>query len=429
MKHVEIPKILLKRVEELEDFYRKNYEPVVPFVRQCFLNTMETTVFVNPGEEAFVITGDIPAMWLRDSAAQLHPYLKYAKEDEDLYEILASVLRRQISQVCSDSYANAFNEQADGKGWITDHTRHNPIVWERKYEVDSLCAPINFAYELYQATGRTDMFDRNFYQMVTIIVTQWELERNHQNSDYYFERKNAPQSDTLANHGKGNAVDYTGMTWSGFRPSDDCCVYGYLIPSNMLACVALKRVSSILKEAYHDGILANRCQELEKTIRNGISTYGIIENEKYGKIYAYETDGKGNDTLMDDANVPSLLSSSYIGFSNSTDEIYQNTRRYILSPDNPYYYEGQSAKGIGSPHTPEGYIWPISLIMQALTGDSREEIENCLEMLVNTHAGTNYIHESFHKDHPEKYTRPWFAWANSLFGELIDTLCEKNIFK
>ena len=424
---MKIPEILKQRASELEEYYRTHYEPLAPLVGQCFLNTIETTVKQLEDGGYFVITGDIPAMWLRDSASQMKHYVRYAAENPELQEILEGVIHKQAELVCIDPYANAFNESANGRGY-QDDTKLNPHVWERKYEVDSLCSPLYLAYDYWKTTGRTEAFDETFLNMIREILRVFALEQRHENSDYYFRRYRCRPSDTLSHEGKGAPVGYTGMTWSGFRPSDDSCIYGYLVPANMMAVQALGWAAKICRECYGDTAAAEECEKLREIIREGISRFAIVEHPKYGKIYAYETDGLGNYNLMDDANTPSLLSLPHLGFCDREDPVYRNTRKFILSKDNPYYYEGSEAKGIGSPHTPEGFVWHIALTMQALTSSDREEILSCLEMLAKTHAGTNYMHESFHPDEPEKYTRSWFAWANSLFAELADNLMREDFF-
>ncbi|HWE63196.1 MAG TPA: glycoside hydrolase family 125 protein, partial [Chloroflexota bacterium] len=226
-------------------------------------------------------------------------------------------------------------------------------------------------------------------------------------------------TDNLQRDGRGTPTAYTGMVWSGFRPSDDACTYGYLIPANMFAVIALGYLAEIARTVYADPDMAARAEQLRAQIDRGIQAHGIVEHPRYGPIYAYEVDGYGNYSLMDDANVPSLLSIPYLGYRPATDEVYLNTRRFVLSRDNPYYFEGRYARGIGSPHTPPGYIWPIALAMQGLTAVDRAEQDELVRMLVETTAGTNYMHESFDPDDPAQFTRPWFAWANSLFGEFI----------
>lgn len=424
---MEIPGILKERAAQLEAYYQKHCEALAPMVSQCFLNTMETTVKQLEDGSYFVITGDIPAMWLRDSAAQVRPYVQFAKEDGKLQEILEGIIAKQAEFVCTDPYANAFNESANGAGH-KDDTLLNDHVWERKYEVDSLCAPLYLGYYYWKATGISRIFTKGYRDMIAAIVATFEAEQDHGKSQYSFRRYHCPKTDTLPNNGKGNAVKVTGMTWSGFRPSDDCCDYGYLIPANMMAVKAMQFAEEICRECYREEELAARCRRLSREIREGIQAYGVVEHPKYGQIYAYETDGLGNYNLMDDANSPSLLAMPYLGYCSREDSIYQNTRRFILSGDNPYYFEGNLAKGIGSPHTEKGYVWHIGITMQALTSGCRKEIKECLAMLSRTHAGTNYMHESFDPSQPENYSRPWFAWANTLFAELLNKLMDEGFF-
>ena len=264
--------------------------------------------------------------------------------------------------------------------------------------------------------------------MIQAIVDTFTVEQDHAGSPYYFRRYDCVKTDTLPGKGLGRPVNVTGMTWSGFRPSDDCCSFGYLIPANMMAVCALRYAQEICRECYKEEDLAQRCGELAEEIQDGIQDYGMVDHPKYGTIYAYETDGFGNYKLMDDANSPSLLAMPYLGYCGKDDPLYQNTRRFLLSADNPYYFEGSIAKGMGSPHTPQGYVWHIGIVMQALTSDDREEILGCLDLLTKTHAGTNYMHESFDPSMPEEYTRSWFAWANTLFAELLDKLMEEKFF-
>ncbi len=418
----EIPEILIKRAEELERYYEEYYPSAAPLIKQCFLNTIQTTVQRQEDGSYFVITGDIPAMWLRDSAAQVRPYIKYAARDEALREIIKGIILTQMRQVTIDPYANAFNAAADGAGHREDETEQNDWIWERKYETDSLCAPIYLSYCYWKETACTDVFDDTYLTSLKKIISVWKTEQTHWISPYYFRRRNDTETDTLPQEGRGNRVKATGMTWSGFRPSDDRCVYGYLIPANMMASKALQYAEEICREVYADGEISGICKKLRMEILDGIKRYGIVEHPKFDSIYAYETDGYGNYVLMDDANSPSLLSMPYLGFCEKNEEVYLQTRRYILSSNNPYYYCGKYASGIGSPHTPENYVWHIGLIMQALTTNDREEIRECVNAVLRTHADTDFIHESFDVNNPNMYTRAWFAWANSLFSELMDNL-------
>ena len=417
-----IPKILLQKARELEDRAREKLPGLAPLAKQCFLNTIETTVTQLEDGSYFVITGDIPAMWLRDSAAQLKPYVPYAKEDEDLQAILRSVIQKYTFYVRLDPYTNAFNSRP--QNGYTEDDRSNfqsGWIWERKYEVDSLCAPLYLAHQYYQVTGDKSISTEEFRLMIQTIADTFTTEQRHDRSPYWFVREHAwAPSDTLPMNGRGRPVNFTGMTWSGFRPSDDSCKFGYLIPSNMMAAVALDYAGELLQAGFEDPALEKRCKSLAAEIRDGIETYGVCDHPKYGRIYAYETDGFGNYNLMDDANSPSLLSIPYIGYKPAEDPIYQNTRRFVLSQDNPYYFVGKAAKGIGSPHTPPRYIWHIGLVMQILTSLDPAEKRECLDMLARTHAGTNYMHEGFDADDPARFTRPWFAWANTLFAQMLE---------
>ena len=419
-----IPKILLQKAEELEQKAAKKYPALAPLAKQCFLNTIETTVTQLDDGSYFVITGDIPAMWLRDSAAQLKPYIKYADQDEDLKAILKSVIQKHAFYINLDPYTNAFNSRPLEKGYNEDDLSNfqSGWIWERKYEVDSLCASLYLAHEYFQVTGDKSIFTEEFRMMIQKIADTFFTEQRHDRSPYWFVRENAwAPSDTLPMSGRGRSVNFTGMTWSGFRPSDDSCKFGYLIPSNMMAVVALKKAIELLQAGYDDKVLESRCYSLAEAIQDGIEAYGIVDHPKYGKIYAYETDGFGNYNLMDDANSPSLLAIPYLGYKPADDPIYQNTRRFILSEDNPYYFVGKAAKGIGSPHTPPRYIWHIGLTMQILTSTDPAEKQECLDTIAHTHAGTNFMHEGFDVDDPTQFTRPWFAWANTLFAQMLES--------
>jgi uncharacterized protein len=381
-----------------------------------FSNTYSTTLKPQPDNSVFVITGDIPAMWLRDSAAQVRHYLLLAKADPEFLRLIAGVVKRQMDFILIDPYANAFNESANGHCHNHDKTDMGPWVWERKYELDSLCAPFKLAHDLWVTTAHTAHLDDRFERAARMIVDTIRLEQKHAHSTYRFERIDGPPSDTLQNEGLGNPVGFTGMSWSGFRPSDDACTYNYLIPSNMLAVVALRNLAAL---PIKNNVLKNDAMALAQDIETGIEKFGKVSHCTYGEIYAYEVDGLGNHNLMDDANVPSLLAMPYMGYCKAEDPTYQNTRRFVLSRDNPYFYSGFAAQGIGSPHTPPDYIWPISLCMQGLTTQDRNEKLALLETLLRTDAGTGLMHEGFHKDDPTRFTRPWFAWANSLFAEFV----------
>ncbi len=414
---------LIHAVEQGEGYFSDrglNREKLAAMFANCFMSTIETTVQYLEDDTVFVITGDIPAMWLRDSTAQVKHYIPFATELPELRKVIEGLIQKQIFCINKDSYANAFNKEANGQGHGDDLTESSPWVWERKYEIDSLCYPVELAYLYWRETGGTDIFDEAFKEAVHHIIDLWTVEqRHHEYSPYRFERLNCPPSDTLRNSGASMPVNYTGMTWSGFRPSDDACVFGYLIPANMFAVVALGYMEEILRAVYKDTEMADQAAKLKEEIDYGIQTYGKVNHPEFGEIYAYETDGFGNYHLMDDANVPSLLSIPYLGYAAADDPLYLNTRNFVLSTTNPYYFEGKYARGVGSPHTPDGYIWHIGLAMQGLTALDPEEIAEILVMLTTTDADTGYMHEGFNPDHPAEYTHTWFAWANSLFAALI----------
>ncbi len=397
---------------------------------KCYTNTLHTTVRELADGSTYVITGDIPAMWLRDSAAQMRPYLIPAVEDGALAELIAGLVRRQFFYINIDPYANAFNESPNGACWDQNDRNRNDWLWERKYEVDSLCYPIQLAWLLWKNTGCTSQFNENFRRGADRILQTFRREQDHEkNSSYRFVRENTVATDTLSRDGKGTPVKGNiGLIWSGFRPSDDACTYGYLLPSNMFATVALRYLEEIGDVVYGDSRLKKEARALREQIEKGIETHGIVAREGYGNIYAYETDGFGRYNLMDDANIPSLLSMPYLGYQGDR-EIMQNTRRFVLSEANPCYYQGVYARGIGSPHTPVNHVWPLSLIMQGMTSTDDREKKEILRMLFETDAGTGLMHESLCVNDPAIYTREWFSWANALFCEWILSICGYEIVK
>lgn len=425
---MEIVDSVKKRIEEYQSKLEK-YPKLKRMYKNCYEHTMKTTLKRCDDGTYFVLTGDIPAMWLRDSTAQVTHYLPLANDNE-VSEIIEGVIKRQFKYIKIDSYANAFNEYPNSSGGHPmDRPENDPMVHERKYEVDSLCYPIRLLYMYWKITGSEEIIKERLEEIAVIIVNQFRVEQHHfEKSPYRFFRPNpCVPWDTIHNDGMGNPVAYTGMTWSGFRPSDDGCQYGYLTASEMFAVVILKYMSEMLDNVCKNKTLACECLSLRKEINEGIRKYCIVDNEKYGKIYACETDGMGNYSMIDDANIPSLLSIPYIGYADIDDEIYQNTRRFLLSRDNEFYFEGKAAKGIGSRHTPKGYVWHMGLVMQGLTAKSSEEKLEMLKMIVNTDAGTGYLHESFYADDPTKYTREWFTWPNSLFAEFIELCVDEQI--
>lgn len=386
----------------------------------CYTNTLNTTVKRMENNMTHVITGDIPAMWLRDSAAQLRPYIFLAKENEEIRELIAGLVRRQFMCITIYEYANAFNEAPNGACWEKDDPDQNPWVWERKFEVDSLCYPLQLAYLLWKNTGCTTQFEGDFQAGVEKILEVFTTEQYHEEKSHYrFNRNNGYYRDTLSRDGKGALVKSgTGLIWSGFRPSDDACTYGYLIPSNMFAVVALGYLEEMEREIFHNEELAERAKALKEEIQRAIETIGKTFTEEFGMVYAYETDGYGMYNLMDDANVPSLLAMSYLGYEGET-EVSSNTRRFLLSEANPFYFKGDKAAGIGSPHTPSNYIWHIAMAIQGLTSETREEKLEILKNMAATTGGKGVMHEGFCCEDDSKFTRAWFSWANAMYAELF----------
>ncbi|MGV8095814.1 MAG: glycoside hydrolase family 125 protein [Mangrovibacterium sp.] len=390
----------------------------------CFPNTLDTTVeyeMKNGKPDTFVITGDIHAMWLRDSSAQVWPYLSLTNEDRELKSLIAGVINRQTQCILIDPYANAFNKKAEAGGeWMSDHTDMKPELHERKWEVDSLCYTVRLAYHYWKTTGDTTVFDTDWQKAASLIVkTFTEQQRKDGLGPYKFERKTTRQLDTLSNGGYGQPLKPIGLINSSFRPSDDATTFGFLIPSNLFAVVSLEQLAEISRKITHDQAFADKCLALATEVSNAINKYGIVEHKKYGKVYAFEVDGFGNATFMDDANVPSLLGLPYLGCVEKSDPVYLNTRKMVWSEDNPYFFRGKVAEGIGGPHIGYDMIWPMSIIMRAMTSSDDKEIEWCIKTLRDTDGGTGFMHESFHKDDSSNFTRKWFAWANTLFGELI----------
>ncbi|MFZ1290086.1 MAG: glycoside hydrolase family 125 protein [Melioribacteraceae bacterium] len=392
----------------------------------CFPNTLDTTVkfeIKNGKPDTFVITGDINAMWLRDSSAQVWPYLALVKKDEPLRKLIAGVINRQTKCILIDPYANAFNYSNEGSYWQSDLTDMKPELHERKWEIDSLCYTVRLAHGYWKETNDSSIFDENWTKAMKLVLQTFrEQQRKDNLGPYKFQRVSAVATDTVPLGGYGNPTKPNGMINSSFRPSDDACIYGYLVPSNLFALQSIKQLHEIITNVVKNDQILNECNELKNELEENINKYSVKEHLTYGKIFAYEIDGFGNMLFMDDANVPSLLALPYLDCVEENDEVYKNTRKFILSSDNPYFYKGKFGEGIGGPHVGLNMIWPMTIIMRALTSNDDDEIKNCLSTLKKTHGETGFMHETFHKDDPKNFTRSWFAWANTLFGELIFTL-------
>lgn len=390
----------------------------------CFPNTLDTTVSYteNGGRpDTYVITGDIDAMWLRDSSAQVWPYLALIKGDEPLKRLIAGVVNRQTRCILRDPYANAFYHDDTKTGeWKSDFTAMQPGVHERKWEIDSLCYPIRLAYAYWKESGDTAPFDATWQQAIeTILRTFREQQRKEGDGPYSFQRRARTATDTQPMAGFGYPVKPVGLICSAFRPSDDATVFSFLIPSNFFAVRSLRQAAEMVKQIRQNDGLAAQLTALASEVERALQQHAVVNHAVYGKVYAFEVNGFGSYNLMDDANVPSLLSLPYLGVVKNADPVYLNTRRMLLSADNPFFYKGHAAAGIGGPHVGKDMIWPLGIIIQGLTSSRDAEVKDCIRMLKATHAGTGFMHEAFNKDDPKQFTRSWFAWANTIFGEFL----------
>ena len=393
----------------------------------CFPNTLDTTV--EPGmfegrPDTAVLTGDIPAMWLRDSSAQVWPYLPLAARDERLRSLLEGVVRRQTRCILIDPYANAFmaDLNAPPLAWSQhDDTDMKQGVGERKYELDSLCYPIRLAYGYWKQTGGTQPFDLRWHDAMRLAVQTMRMQqRKNGPGPYHFQRSSSTPTETLGEKGLGAPVSPVGLIASGFRPSDDACTFPFLVPANLFAVTSLRQLAEMAMTILADNTLAQAASSLADEVAAALRQHAIATTPE-GTIWAYEVDGFGGQVLMDDANVPSLLGLPYLGSSPDAG-LYARTRAFVWSERNPWFFRGLAGAGIGGPHEGRDMIWPMSQMIYALTSTSDDEIRLALRMLRTSAAGTGFMHESYSKNDPKNFTRPWFAWANTLFGELIASL-------
>jgi uncharacterized protein len=410
---------------------KTNNKELAWLFENCFPNTLDTTVdfeIIDGKPDTYVITGDIDAMWLRDSTAQVWPYLWLIKEDKKLQDLIAGVINRQTKNILLDPYANAFYKDVNKVSeWKDDLTDMKPGIHERKWEIDSLCYAVRLSYHYWKQTGDTKPFDADWKKAAGLIVKTFkEQQRKKDKGPYKFERRTSWATDGVPLGGYGYPAKAVGLIHSMFRPSDDATIYPFLIPSNFFAVVSLKQMAEMLQKIYGDGTAANECIVLSNEVEVALQQHAIVNHPKMGKVYAYEVNGLGSFNIMDDANVPSLLSLPYLGALKNTDPVYLNTRKLLLSEYNPFFFKGKAGEGIGGPHAGTDLIWPLSIIIRALTSNNDAEIKKCIAILQQSHAGTGFMHETFHKDDVGKYTRKWFAWANTIFGELLHKTMEQK---
>lgn len=362
-------------------------------IYQAALANLDTQFLASADGTVYVSTGDIKAEWLRDSSVQTRPYLLFAAANADAAKLVRQVVLRQAKSMAIDPYANAFYE---------DYSIH-----EQKYELDSLANPILLAWTYWKVTGDASIFTADVWNGFKVALQTMLVEQDHNARSTY---KNP--------HLGTNPVAKTGLIWSGFRPSDDRCQFNYNIPSNAMAAQALHALVEIATTVMNDTATAQTATQLENDVRAAITKYGVARTQDGQLVWAYEIDGLGKAIVVDDANLPSLMSLPYYGFLSVHESLYQTTRARLLSPKNPYYFSGSLITGIGSPHTPKNMVWPLSLIAQALTSTSQADFDFALQNLINSNYGTSGLHESVNVDDASNFTRSDFGWPNAMFVEM-----------
>ncbi|KAL1891403.1 hypothetical protein Sste5346_007666 [Sporothrix stenoceras] len=438
----------------------------------AFPNTLDTAIrwkgvaADNADEElTFVITGDIDAMWLRDSANQMQSYrslLKASSDSNSLASLYRGVINLQARYLLESPYCNSFQPPVESgiepatNGAATDDTVTPPYdsskVFECKYELDSLAAFLEVSADYYTATGDAAFFGKfnwisalqNVLQTATSMMTPtYGNNGTVLTSPYTFTRLTTRSTETLANNGLGSPVAAnTGLIRSAFRPSDDSTLLQLFIPANMMFSHYLEQTAKIVDKLGSSAPkgLGSQMHGLAASLRTAILKHGIVTDPNAGiigaPVYAYEVDGFGSSIIMDDANIPSLLSAPFFGFTSISDPIYKNTRAAILSDtprpglnqynSNPYFMHGPVINGVGGPHQGPGYAWPMASIVRILTSDDDDEIVSELQTLVSSTAGLGLIHESVNTFDQTKWTRQWFSWANGLFGQMILDLKERK---
>ncbi|MDE2572063.1 MAG: glycoside hydrolase family 125 protein [bacterium] len=372
--------------------------PTLTIDASVLFHTIASDFFLEDDGTVYVQTGDIPAMWLRDSAAQTTPYVRFAPGHPQIADTVRRVIRHNVRNVITDPYANAFTAAYK--------------IWEQKWEVDSLAFPITLIWSYWERTHDRSIFNERLRWMLEAVVATYDCEQHHQTCSHY-------RYGELPNHGAGAAFAPTGMIWTGFRPSDDAAVYPFNIPQNMLAVVALHELAVLAGEGYRDQPLAEKALGIALVARQGIERYGRVYDMRRGWIYAYEVDGLGEALLAGDANLPNLISAAYFGYLSPDDPLYRTTRGFVLSSDDPYFFHGSYADGVGSAHTPPGWIWPLGIITRGLTASDLVETADAVRSLVATDGNDGLVHESFNPRLPWRFTRAEFGWANAMYAELI----------
>ncbi|RGP71149.1 hypothetical protein FSPOR_3482 [Fusarium sporotrichioides] len=413
-------------------------------------NTLDTTVrwrgvsADNPEEElAFITTGDIPALWLRDSSNQLQSYKSILPSD-DIASLFRGAINLQARYLTKSPFCNAFHPPPEAnirrakrsvQPRDTVSPKYDPdFVFECKYELDSLAAFLQLSWDYYEETEDADFFGKfGWVEAVRKILKvaehmqegTYDEQGMVQKPAYTWLRNADSASETVSNHGHGAPVKgHIGLVRSFFRPSDDSCIYQYFIPANMMFSRYLTSCAKIMRPL--DEELAKKMEAMASGIEYGINEHAIIQHPVYGEMYAYEIDGFGSYSLMDDANLPSLLSIPHMGYKPASQHVYDNTRAFVLSPSNPYYARGPVLNATGGPHLGPGMAWPMGLIVQLLTSDDDDEIVDGIRQLMNSTSGLGLIHETVNSFNEKHWTRSWFSWANGLFGQMILDLYKRK---
>lgn len=321
------------------------------------------------GPQTFVVTGDITAEWLRDSCNQLSPYMSLAKKDKAISTMILGAVNTQAEYVIQSPYCNAFQPPPisglkvsyNGQDDYVHPAYEPTVVFECKYELDSLGHFLTLANDFHEATGSTEFVNIRFLLALETLLEVLEQQSQStfdpdtgrfRRNQYTFKRQTWTGTETLNLDGVGNPLNNgTGLIRSAFRPSDDATTFGFFIPANAMMAVELLRMAAVLKAADED-VMAQRLARWSKTIKDGVWEHGVVQHAKYGSVFAYEVDGYGSSLLMDDANYPSLLALPLMGFVPADDPVYQNTRKMLLDrASNPYYLEGKEFQGIGGKST------------------------------------------------------------------------------
>ncbi|EPS36081.1 hypothetical protein H072_10469 [Dactylellina haptotyla CBS 200.50] len=458
-KSVEVERVIKDITSRLED------KDLARLFENCYPSTLDTTVRWHvdrdagsnsgivgglvddspavKGPQSFIVTGDINAEWLRDSTNQLAGYIPLIKKDEKLKTLVLGAINTQAEYVIESPYCNAFQPPRDSHVKPANNGQDDAVhpaydyraVFECKYEIDSLANFLSLANQYYAQTGDlsfvTDRFTLAVEAVLAVLFEQsigtFSESGSLQFPGYTFQRNTNIGTETLPLGGRGNPLNQnSSLIRSAFRPSDDACILQYFIPGNAFMSVELGRIAKVLKKGNQAG-LAEKAQQWSDAIANGVKEHGIVEDAVFGKVYAYEVDGYGSRILMDDANLPSLLSLPKLGWTTMDDPIYQNTRKMILSRQgNPYFLEGWVFKGIGGPHIGLKHAWPMSVLMQAMTSDDDVEIMEALNSVKRVSARLGLINESINVNRAGDYTRSWFAWANSVFAQAILDLAKRK---